>query len=124
MLDTLDMPMIRMKQTHVDVMRLLSRLAYYSPCPAVIQQCASDAGVVGCHNVYSPIAIGGYPHSSSETSDRYGCLANPLIPNPCIDMCVQGEAVVDVGTAVCELFPSCRCGRTRPSCADWVGIDL
>ena len=73
-----------------------------SPCLDAIQQCADNTGIVDCHLCLHR-QLGACPHSSRETSESCRCL-----PNPLVDLCVQGEVVSDGGAEVGELADSIK----------------
>ena len=72
----------------------------WSPCLAVIEQCAGNTGIAARH-ICLRRQIGACPHSSLRTSESWRCL-----PNSLVDLCVQGEVVSDGGTEVGELTDS------------------
>ena len=65
-----------------------------SPCLAVIQLCADDTGVIDCHDCFHCQFVV-YPHTSREAGKSCSCL-----PDPLVDLCVQGEVVGDGGAEV------------------------
>ena len=68
------------------------------PCLAAVEQCADDTGVVHCHlGLHCQLGVG--PHTCCEVRMGCGCL-----PNPLVDLCVQGEVVGDGGVKVRELM--------------------
>ena len=66
-------------------------------CLAAIQQCADNTGNVDRH-ICRHRELGACPDSSQATSESWSCL-----PNPLVDLCVQGEVVSDGGAEVGEL---------------------
>ena len=75
-------------------------LGICSPCHAVIQKRAGNIDIVD-RDLCLHGHIGACPHSSSETSESSSCL-----PNPLVDICVQGEVVSDGGAEVGQLADS------------------
>ena len=71
-----------------------------SPCLATIQQCASNTGTVDRHLCLHR-QLGACPHLSRATSESWSWL-----PNPLVDLCVQGWVVSDSGAEVGELADS------------------
>ena len=95
-----DIPRIRTDASQVECVEPSLLPGICSPRLATIQQCADNTGIVNWH-LGLHRQLGACLHSSRETGESLSCL-----PNPLVDLCIQGEVFSDGGAEVGELADS------------------